>query len=191
MPAFPDPLDVPRNKSGSVSLQFRDHRGTARSTTIEGANVTDALRDAFITAAGACTNAALVKSTVAKTDEVGNIANPAVVTYDEAYSSTDHVLVVSFLDDSGRKQMMELPAPDLSLFEGDRMSLNPAQDQAEALITAAKAILNSFEDGGEEGTYQFARGFLSTRSAGRRRKLTTLAIEEPEAGDLPAPAPGE
>lgn len=187
-----DPL-VTRRAATVVSSQLMDVRGKVRSATIgvspDAADLTVGL---LLDAIGNASNAAQLSRNVTDLNEVINPRNPLVIFYDESYSTTDQVAVFFFQDDDGTVVKLEIPAPDLSLFEAtNREIINPFDDRSAAIISAAEGALNA---GTPAGTYAYNKGYLASRRSSRASVRSVPGpdqIVEPEAGDLPEPGPGE
>jgi len=162
----------------TVTVTVRDLGGEVATVSVEGGTtVLDAAASAFANAVGNASNARA---------EAYNQTNPAyadenAIPFDEAYASVSTKAVLVFQNPSRDVRKIMLPAPDASLFAADGFTIDPAQTQAAALITATLAILPA--------GYEYVRGFKSTktRKTGKVRSAVTPA--EPGAGDLPADAP--
>lgn len=191
MPDFPDPADVPQTTEFSTSIQFVDHRGKKRSAGVVHGAATPAEVNAFRASLGNASNAAVIAVDSSAVTKVLNISNPNFVVFDEAYSSSDHVAVFVFQDDTGDMKTIELPAPDLSIFyPTDGETVDPLNALAANIILNGAKLLNSDGAGAYPGTYAYVRGFLSTRSNSRRRQRQVPKITEPDTGDQPGQAPG-
>ena len=177
---------APRGTQRAHSVQLQDFLGKSRSARhIITSDTTGAQITALETTIGNLSNAREMASTVASESFQINPANPLNTTYDEAHATVDTVLVMVYQDDGGNKQFVEIGAPDASLFASD----GETPDATNANIIAYKAAaIAAMNEGG--GTWAFARGFRSTRSAQAKRARTTHPLVEPGVGALPPIAPG-
>lgn len=172
----------------AFSTSIRDFRGRSRSTRHIIATDTSAAQvTALRTAIGNMSNGRVMGTSLATDVEIINPADPINTTYDESYSTTDHVAVMVFQNGAGDVQTAEVPAPDASIFESDGETVDRTNGLVIAYLTAALAALNA---GTPAGTWAFARGFLSTRARNSRRQPIRLPLAEPGAGDNPPDAPG-
>jgi hypothetical protein len=139
---------------------------------------------AFRAAAGNASNAAVTRMTE-KRDTF--VATKNAIVYDEVYSD-GMVLVVVLENNNGIEVSFEIPNPDVSMFQADRVTLDPVQAQAAALISAAETLINNSYD--PANSFAFVRGLARPRKvnipSGQKERP---AIAEPGAGDLPADAP--
>lgn len=191
MPDFPLPEDLTRITEKSVSLQFVDHRGKKRSAAIKVGAATNAQIDGMRVAVASASNAGLASVSIQSVDRVPSVTDPNFKTFDEAYSSNDHVAVFVFQNSQGDIKTVEIPAPDLSIFsESDGETVDRLNALAASVITNVTTVLNSDGAGGTSDNYTYARGFLSTRASSRTRKRSIPTIAEPGAGDTPGQAPG-
>lgn len=186
MPAFQ--TGVPRSQQQLVTFSLTDHRGRKRAASLYvGGDATPVQVASLAAAVGDASNAALMASKAAMVDQVYNTAHPDIITYDEAYSTVDHVLVMIFQNDEGDVRSLEIPAPDLSGFEADGETPNVGAGVFSAVRTTALAALNETDP---VGTWAYARGFLATRSLSRTKARQALPIAEPGLGDSPPISPG-
>lgn len=184
---------VTRRATTRISSQLMDVRGKVRTATIAASPDATAISiDLVLDAIGNASNAAQITRENTQSTQVINPLNPLVLFYDESYSTVEQVAVFFFQDDSGNVETLEVPAPDLSLFEAtNREVINPFDDRSAAIITAVTGALNA---GTVAGTYAYNKGYLATRRTTRARVRAIPGIDqivEPGVGDLPEPGPGE
>lgn len=183
MPPF-SAAPVQTQRAHSASLE--DFTGKSRSTRhIITTDTTGPQLSSLETAIGNLSNARLMGVTLATEISQLNPANPLNTTFDEAHATVEIVLVVVWQNDAGETQFVEIGAPDASLFAAD----GETPDLANALFTAYRvAALAAMNEGG--GSWAYARGFRSTRSASANRKRTAHPLAEPTGIQSPPIAPG-
>lgn len=170
----------------ALSISFQDFTGKPRSSRVVlSSAATDVQIDALELATGNLSNARAMDVTVSSETRQQNPANALNTAYDEAHATVEIVLVFVFQNDVGEVQMVEIPAPDASLFNSDGSTPNDTN----ALIIAYKAAaLAAMNEG--SGTYAYARGFRSTRSARANRARIPHQLVEPGGASQPPIAPG-
>lgn len=187
MPDMPAVSTVARRATSRYTVSIVDHRGQRRSSMIHipaSATFTAAALGGLRAAVGSITNGAVIGTTLSSSEEVVNVAR--TVTYDEAYSTVDHVAVLYYQDANGDVITVEVPAPDLSIFAVDGVTVDASK--ITAVNTAVLAVVNG---GDPAGTYAYVRGHLSTRRGERVSARTRPGtIREPSATDAPPAAPG-
>lgn len=200
MPDFPavsGPISVPRRIKHRYSISMLDHRGKRRAASVTmNPLATVAMLNAIRTAVGQASNAAVIETNSTSTEYILNVAARAVVTFDEGYSTIDHVAVMIYQDNTGTVVDLEIPAPDLSLFEPDGETIDPSNARVAAINTAVLAALNvgdpTVTPPIPNGSFAFVRGYLSTRAGERCRPriLPGGGVIEPSGGQLPPSDPG-
>lgn len=183
---------VARREATIISSQLMDVRGKVRSATIPiSPDATQLSIDLILDAIGNASNAAQLSRETTASSVVINPLNPLVEYYDESYSTTEQVAVFFFQNDLGEVRTLEVPAPDLDMFETtNREVINPSDDRSAAIITAVVGGLNA---GDPAGTFAYNKGYLATRRSSRARVRaipTAAQIVEPGVGDLPGAEPG-
>lgn len=191
MPTFPLTAVALRTQGNAMSNKFVDFAGRERSSRFEASSAAtsgqlDAVRDAI----GEASNAALVASERILFDEILNPAGLGVVTFDEAYPSVGDVAVMFFVNGTGDQVVVEIPAPDASLFnDTDYETVNVEAGSLGAAIVAA--VLPAINAGTVPDNYVFARGFYSKRKTKRIASRTKPGVfREPNAGESPPEEPG-
>jgi len=185
MPTFPAVGDAARETGVGHTLTLLDFAGRQRSTRLDVApTATTAQLDALRDAVGNASNAALIGDYRQAFTQLANPADPDVIAFDEGYPSVGDVAVFIFGNSLGNEQALEVPAPDLPLFNAsDYETVNPGAALSDAIITAALAALNA-----SGSDYAYVRGFYSKRKTKRISARTKPGtIQEPGAGDLPPP----
>lgn len=193
MPNFPTGVTV--HDVVSFSVTYRTIGGDSPQSGLSGlpTTVTGAQYDALQTASGNASNAGVVKTS----NTVGHqIADIEVVVYDEAYSDAKTRAVFVFQNDNLETLEYSIPAPDVTLFGPDGITILASDAGgagmnvlAQAVVSAVKAVVNA---GATPGTYKYVRGYRSPLPAGYRTRTVpaTNKMVEPGAGDLPGAGPG-
>lgn len=187
MPDMPSTSTVARRASSRYAVSIVDHRGQRRACSVNipaAATFTAAALATLRTAIGSITNGAVVATTLSSSEEVVNTT--LTTTYDESYSTIDHVAVLHYQDTAGNVITVEVPAPDLSIFYADGVTVDPTK--ITGINSAVSGVINA---GDPAGTYAFVRGYLSTRRGERAsQRVRPGTIREPAGTDTPPVAPG-
>jgi len=173
MPGIPgfDPLDPTANlhRQQGFSVGFVGISGDTYSTRFSGlggaVDLAIGEKMAVVDAFGALSNMGAYKLIEDKTSEI-RVADAEAV--DEAYANAGAVLSMSFENNDLVKIVVDIPAPDASLFEADGVTLKPRTDATVgtligAAIDAAEAAINS--------TWVPANSFAFVRGIRRSRKV--------------------
>jgi len=96
-------------------------------------------------------------------------------------------LVLVFENDSLDIKQVTVPAPDLTCFLKDRVTVDIDNTD---VLAAINAILNVINAGTPANTYKFVRGYRSDRMRKLPKSKFTPLVLEPGAGDLPPEEPG-
>lgn len=190
--------------TGTVSVNFLDAAAklasvslTVTATAIADTDFDDTLIGNLRTALGNLSNASVRGVDRNVSEEVPTaFLNP----FDEAHSSVVNRLNLVFMNIEGEKELVSIPAPDLSFFTaGGGAMIRP--DAAAAAGTPAKVLSNSIlaiiaflnvARQPADPSWRLANAYESTRAAGTRGRPSAgrvIYAEEPEAGELPSGAP--
>lgn len=180
--------------STSVAIQtytFRDAKGNTSTmkffldftaTTVESASTS---AGTILSALTPLTNAA-VQSLHGPATEYG-VAQYGAHVANGAYESIIEKAVMVFQDASGQLHRFQVPAPKVSIFKADKVTVDPANASVMAFIAAITGLLTA-------GVFVCTRqdiGFSNYmggvyRSAKLRRRLNILVLEPDLTGSLPA-----
>ena len=171
MPGFPgfDPLDPTADmfRETGFSVGFVAHEGTRYSMRVgglgNGFDVAIGDKMAMAQAAGELSNMGAYslfedkKSMRAIQDATAN---------DESHATPSSVLAMLFQNNDMERIVIDIPAPDASLFESDGVSLKPVTDATvgtliQDFITAAESAINSTWV--PNNSYAFVRGVRRSR----------------------------
>jgi hypothetical protein len=190
-------IDPEVNRKERPSIGWRLISGAPFSSTMSylGGGVSpdpgnlSSVREAF----GDLSNAAVVRMSEARDTY---IATKNSIAFDEAYSD-GIVLVLVLENNNGDEVSVEIPNPDLSLFESDGVTIvqpdaggTAAQILVQAATSAFETLVNNSFD--PANSYAFSRGYAATRkvSMGRPAQAKPVILEPDDvAGDNPPEAP--
>lgn len=185
MPTFPAGLTLTTTTGQTVSMVDITGRKYSSFFRVD-VDATGAQILALSDAIGNASNAA-VYSTATAIERYTTPTNPAIVVFDEAFSSGSTVAVFKFQNDAFVTTKIEVPAADAQMFvPASPETIDPTNARAAAVITAALAALNA---GTPAGTFAFVGGFLSGRSRRARFLPIRPEVGEPAVGDLPGDLP--
>lgn len=181
LPASPTPTGV-----ATFTISYIDSGGEETTTSINDfdPSVTSVQLSAVQVALGNLSNAAVFsQQTTAKV--ATSRAN--VTPFDESFAEGSTKLVLVFENDFLDIKQVTVPAPDLSCFISDRVTVDTANTD---VVAAINAILNVINAGTPANTFKFVRGYRSDRVRKLPKSKFTPLVLEPGAGDLPPEAPG-
>ena len=184
MPALPT-TPIPTGIA-TFTISFIDAGGEETTTSITDFDpaVTSLQLAAVQVALGNLSNAAIyAQQTTAK---IGT-SRANVTPFDESFSEGSTKLVLVFENDSLDIKQVTVPAPDLTCFLKDRVTVDIDNTD---VLAAINAILNVINAGTPANTYKFVRGYRSDRMRKLPKSKFTPLVLEPGAGDLPPEEPG-
>lgn len=183
MPNFDSGATI--NQSKVASIQLIDASGDKSTAALNDIDIaaTQTQIDAYFDALSEMSNAGVISNTSALTREV---SIPSVIAFDEALSSVTNTANFTFQDEALNVRSLVVPAPDLSIFQGDGVNVDLTNTLVVAFVDAAKAVLNA---GTPAGTYEIVRGTRGDRRRQRGNRRSRPQITEPGVGDLPPDAP--
>lgn len=176
-------LNPPIISSKKFTMNFIDVGGAPGSCGVDGIPlaVTDAQLYDLIGAIANMTNAGSWSDNITAHREIPKARATAL---DEAYASVSDRCVFVFQNDALTEKTIRIPAPDLSLFSADGVTVDPTNTLVIDLIADALVVLNT---GG--GTYAFSRGYRIV--PGQKTPLPRVLpeVSEPAVGVNPPAAP--
>jgi hypothetical protein len=184
MPVFP-PAATP-NEASNFTVSLVDVSGEIGKASLAGDGLvaaSEGQRDAWVTAIGNASNAAVFATNLTVEESVsrGN-----VFPFDEGHSSSRTKAIFVFQDNQKRIKRLEVPAPDLTLFGSDGKSLNRDNALVTAIINTTLAVLNA---GDPAGTFAYIRGGYGSRERGSTLTNDAPTAAEPLALQNPPIAP--
>lgn len=179
---------APRRVGNSLSVQFRDFTGRAKSMFgVVSAAASGAQVSAVVVAAGNMSNARVLEQRVCSFEVQISNSNPLNTTFDEAYATIKDEIVFLFQSDTtGEIRDFRIPAPDAILFAPDGETVLTPDGAATAgsgpelldnFITAVLAALGA--------GFSYARAYKNNAESQGR---APLPIAEPTGN--PGDAPG-
>ena len=184
MPRFPatgTPFE-----GGNWALSFIDVSGRIAKVSLGNPLVSSAGGTKLVAwrnAIADASNAALMATNY--TSEISYLSKQ-VFPFDEGHSSVATKAVMTFQNSKREVKLVAIPAPDLSLFNGDRKTLNATNPLVSAIITATLDILNG---DGTEDDYVYIRGGLSDRTRANAIANEAPTPAEPLVTQNPPDAP--
>jgi hypothetical protein len=129
---------------------------------------------AFADAVGAVSNMGVYRVTEGKVNSI-RIADAAAL--DEIHGNPANVLAMTYENNNLEKIVVDIPAPDATLFENDGVTLKPRTDATVGtligdLIDATETLINN--------TFVPANSFEFTRGVLRTRKVSLPSGQKPK-----------
>jgi len=196
MPGIPgwDPLDPTANlhREAKVSVGLVAHNGIKYSVNVPGlggaVDLVVGEKMALADAIGAVSNMGVYRVTEGKVNDI-RIAD--AVANDEAHSDPSNVLSMTFENDNLEKIVIDIPAPDATLFAGDGVTLLDRTDATVGtligdLIDAAEQVINSTY--APANSFEYVRGVLRTRKVKLPTGMLAVPTVQEGSGATAGPA---
>lgn len=187
MAPFPFPLGQRQ------SFSYRDNKGNVARVTmfasIQGTAVATDVRTLMVSIGGLITPLtwAALQSANGPWSEYG-VAQYGAHNSGGAYESVIDKAVLVFQDAAGTLHRYEIPAPKVSIFKADKITVDPANTDVAALIAAMSGTpgTNSAFVTSRSGNFlaNYMGGFYKARKI--RRRLNVLVLQPDLTASLPA-----
>jgi hypothetical protein len=169
-----------------ISIGYVDVSGQKSNTTISDVPPTVTAQEVtdLRIALGNISNAGVISASATAREYINTVD---AVTHDEAFASVSQRLVFVFQNAAGNVRSVSTPAPDLSLFQANRTTVN--RENA-LIINAGDEIANVLNGGtAGSGTYELVRVYRSEVSRRLPREHDVPEVIEPDAEALPPGGP--
>jgi predicted dinucleotide-binding enzyme len=185
MPDYPPIGEVPRIEGGTLTVSLLAAGGDKTTVQVErNPDATTGQREDLRAAIGSMSNAAVFSHQ----DTVQwRVPLTAVNPFDESYSSAADKLIMQYQNADLHLMTVAIPAPDESYFASDGVTVSATNPTVVSFNAALLAYVNA---GSPAGTWDFLRGYRTSRSRRQRPPRTVRASVEPGPGDTPPDAPG-
>jgi hypothetical protein len=195
MPPFPPAAPIKTETSFTVSLLAAGGDRASVQITDLSDELTDVQSINLRSAIGRLSNAAVISDSRTVSRSIAEtLTNP----YDEAFAEAQTKLVLVWQNEDQELKSIAVPAPDISYFATDGVSLitpdggTPDAPPTPAQIVFAQLafITTALNAGTPTGTYVFLKGYRSKRAGKLPTPRTSRPVVEPAAADVPPPDPG-